>query len=494
MNRNAILSALSIAALAWYGFSCSSVSVAAKPSKEKSATAASVVKIKLGSQPSIVETESNRIKQLIQELATIDKPNFGLNGTLSGSGFAPFSSAYRVDSGLIMNHGFGTNAAFIELVKLGPKALPFLLDSISDPTPTKLDIRHDGFFGGMFFANELSGNPANTYEQEIISRVPRRDPWSSENRRPNLTNYTVRVGDVCFVIIGQIVGREYQAARYQPTSIVILNSPVEDEMLAKQVRAIWGSTNPPQHLLDSLLLDYAAGKDSGRRGFGDAAAMRLVYYFPQQTTNLLVSNLQLLDIGKGTGSKDLIEMLSLCEEPTIRDELRDIFEHTENINVLCAAVRAVDESHRQAARLRMESFLDRLPKQEDEYYGDGFNLLVALGEKFGADAKPAFESYLKQASMQRVVTVTDVLERTQGQWSIDLLAPYLTDTREPGNWSYPSFPKEGEKQRPIRVCDLAAGTIAFNFRKLSFEMKGEHKDLDAQIEVMRQKIAASDFR
>jgi hypothetical protein len=492
MNRNAILIALSIAGPGLFGFSCSSSSPSAKSSKESFALEAHVVEIELGSQPPISATESNRIKKLIHELEGIDKPTFGLCSTLSGSGFAPFSSTYQVDSGIIMNHGFGTNDAFTELVKLGPKALPFLLNAIDDPTPTKLVFHQDVGFGGMWFAHELKGNRANKNEMEILGWSPQTNNGWSDHAN-SITNYTIKVGDVCFVIVGQIVGRRYQAARYQPTAIVLVNSPTHDVMLAKQVRAIWGSTTPSQHLLDSLLLDYSGGEDSGRLGFGDGAALRLLYYFPQRTTNLLVSQLQALDIGKGTGSREFIESLTMCDEPAIREELRNIFERTDNLNVLCAAVRAMDGTRRESARLRLESFLDQLPKQEDGYYDDGHKLLLALGENFGADAKPAFKRYLKGASAQRVVTMTDVLERTRGNWSIELLAPYLSDTRNVGDWVYPSFPADGEKQRQVRLCDAAAVAIAFNFRKLSFNMKGEHKDLDAQIAIMRQRIAAGDF-
>jgi hypothetical protein len=90
--------------------------------------------------------------------------------------------------------------------------------------------------------------------------------------------------------------------------------------------------------------------------------------------------------------------------------------------------------------------------------------------------------------------MSDVLSRTQGKWSVELLAPYLSDTRKAGHWMYPSFPEQRERQRQARLCDAAARTIAVNFPKLSFKLKGDYKELDSQIAVMQQKIAAGDFQ
>jgi hypothetical protein len=346
--------------------------------------------------------------------------------------------------------------------------------------------------GGMWFAHELDGNPANTNEQRIVGWSVEREPGGRDHQ-DILTNYTMTIGDVCFVAIGQIVGRRYQAARYQPTAIVLINSPTHDAMLTKQVRGIWASTNPPQHLLNSLLIDYAYGNHYGRTSFGDGAAMRLLYYFPRQTTNLIVSRLQTINLGKGNQASDFIKAIAESKEPTIRAELRKIFECTDDVNILCASLVATD-GHRQEARERMEHFLEQVPGTEDEYYGDGYKLLIAMGDYFGADAKPAFKRYLNGANAERVSIAAEALNRTQGKWSVELLGPYLTDTRKLKTWTYPSFPKEGERQRNVRVCDAAALTIARSFPKLSFDLKGDYKDLDERIVLIRQKITSGDFQ
>src|SRR5262249_50307293 len=143
------------------------------------------------------------------------------------------------------------------LVEIGPDALPFLLEALEDKTPTKLKVTHNFGIGGMWFSAELDRNPLSPVEKRALSKVLTKadDEDDEDDTRPH--SYTVKVGDVCFVAIGQIVGRHYLAVRYQPTAIIVINSPVQTKELRERVRAIWSSKDPARTLLDSLLLDYA---------------------------------------------------------------------------------------------------------------------------------------------------------------------------------------------------------------------------------------------
>src|SRR5262249_7219769 len=152
------------------------------------------------------------------------------------------------------------------------------------------------------YGRELWGNPANRAEQVALAALPREDERSLTD---GPEEYTVTIGDVCFVILGQIVGRHYLAVRYQPTGGLIINSPTHDPFLAKAVRAIWSSPKPAQHLLDALLLDYSSrgvhrhpedafDEWSVGSDLQVAAAMRLLYYFPQQAASLIAKRLRQL--------------------------------------------------------------------------------------------------------------------------------------------------------------------------------------------------------
>ncbi len=90
--------------------------------------------------------------------------------------------------------------------------------------------------------------------------------------------YTVRVGDVCYALIGQIVNRYLLAIRYQPTAGLVVNSPIEAPVLIKEVKRDWGDIDANEHMA-SLLADARAGKDLW--GYGPALR-RLRFYYPDE--------------------------------------------------------------------------------------------------------------------------------------------------------------------------------------------------------------------
>ena len=140
------------------------------------------------------EEERARIRELIQRLADIDSPDFGLSPTMSGSVFLPLDGKQTAEAFLLTDHKMESSDALRELVALGPKSMPLLLDSLDDNTPTKLKVDHSGGFGGMWFGREIWGNPANQIESKIIGRLPK-----SEEK--HIEKYTVKVGDICLCLL-----------------------------------------------------------------------------------------------------------------------------------------------------------------------------------------------------------------------------------------------------------------------------------------------------
>ena len=464
--------------------------------------------IKLEIQPPVSKEEEARILKLIRNLANIGSPDFGLSPTMSGDAFAPVPTARQAGAMLLTDHHLNTSDDFVELVRLGPKALPILLKALDDQTPTKLVMKHDDGFGGMWFANELRGNPGNDAEQKVLATVPRQEFGSP---RDAISSYTVKIGDVCFVIVGQIVGRSYQAVRYQPTACIVINSPSHDAKLAQQVRTIWSSPEPAQHLLDSLLLDFASigvfnGKSLDGWDVGSelqiGAAMRLIYYFPRQTTNLVATRLQGLDVGKfniatevanGVRAREFIKAVAWSKETSIQAELQRICDVTTNPDILRFAGMAMEGANANDFRKRLEESISKLPETEQGPYGDGYNLLVSLGRQFGTEARPVFEHYMQNASLQRRRSMCKVLANVRGDWAVDLLGPLLEDSRLADGWDYSVIPGQNEPRLPIRICDEAAETISQNFPKLRFKMAGQHSDLDRQIQKMRDQITHHDY-
>lgn len=310
--------------------------------------------------------ETARIKEFIQQLAQIDSPDFGLSQTMSGSAFAPIAGAEAAGAFVLGNHGMKRNAAFVELVKRGPRALPFLLEAVDDTTPTRLTMKLQGILMWMEFSNEMRGNPLNPQEEKILAALPEPEPGASL-RSDSPRSHTVTIGDVCFVIIGQIVGRGYQACRYQPTGGMVINSPQRKPEIAKAVRVIWSSQNPAQTLIDSLMHDYATRGIPTDGAFDYwyvgsylqvEAAMRLLFYFPRETVPFIarrLSRLQVYSVGPGEGSEhsdkemeqwakrestnevrtsDFIKAIAWCREPAIQAGLLDVFKRATDADVL----------------------------------------------------------------------------------------------------------------------------------------------------------------
>jgi len=169
-----------------------------------------------------------------------------------------------------------------ELVRRGPLALPDLIKHLDDRRPTKLEV-----------GNQPSGMQVGVdvfmfmyFSDEYDSRVPNlmRGPSSMEKEFSG--RYTVKVADVCFVLIGQIVNRSLLAVRYQPSGGLVVNSPIEAPVLAEKVRKDWGDADAGI-LRQSLLEDIHATnrpKQITRAGytgrFANFALERLRFYFP----------------------------------------------------------------------------------------------------------------------------------------------------------------------------------------------------------------------
>jgi HEAT repeat protein len=296
--------------------------------------------IKAKPRPKVTEVEKSAIKALIGKLAEIEDPDIGMSATLSGAAFAPLPGREDVGAFILRDHGLKHSSAFQSLVRMGPEAIPFLLNALGDKSPTRLRV-HAGI-GGMSFAAELPGNPLNPLEKQPTTPGDELDPFP-EDRHQLRDAYTVKVGDVCFVALGQIVARRYQAVRYQPSMFVVLNSPVHDQYLRERVRSIWLSQDPAQKLLDSLLRDYATewtlnGKPllqgSTASRLQVESTLRLLYYFQAETAALIAARLRSLDVRDSDTTKEFIKAVSWCKEPAIRKALADIGKRTDDPEIL----------------------------------------------------------------------------------------------------------------------------------------------------------------
>jgi hypothetical protein len=220
------------------------------------------------------------ISRLIDQLRLIDKGDVGYTPTLSGSGFLPLGTS-QPGALLLGGPAPAPSAAMRDLVGHGAAAVPLLIAHLNDKRATKITLKHQGGFGGMFFSDEYDWNARTTRQQPAGVN---RDAFK-ETKHPN--THTVTVGDLCFVALGQIVNRHFNAVRYQPTAIIMVNSPTYSAALQKTIKKEWGKLTPASHK-ESLIRDFMEPDSEYRRA---GAAVRLGYYYPEALEPLVLKQL-----------------------------------------------------------------------------------------------------------------------------------------------------------------------------------------------------------
>lgn len=208
------------------------------------------------------------VAQLIDDLVNIDAQAPGLHSTAWVRTFIADNSPAEFAGGVIGSVAPKNFPQMTELVRRGVSSLPLLIMHLDDNRPTKLAVGGD-FFMFAYFSDE--------YAPKALA--PRKRRTRLEKKFEG--KYTVKVGDVCFALIGQIVNRELLPIRYQPTAGLVVNSPIEAPVLIKEVRQDWGNIDASEHMA-SLLVDARSSKDLWEYG---PALRRLRFYYPDEYRN-----------------------------------------------------------------------------------------------------------------------------------------------------------------------------------------------------------------
>jgi hypothetical protein len=226
------------------------------------------------------------VTELIDDLTQVDSQAPGINSAAIYDGFIAEDTSGSFQMGVLGVAPSEVPPQMRELVRRGAAALPELIKHLDDKRPTKLEVGNkpsgkqvgvDAFMF-MYFSNEYD------------PRVPQLKRGSPPMQKDFEGRYTVKVADVCYVLIGQIVNRSLFAVRYQPSAGLVVNSPIEAPVLAEKVRNDWGNVDS-QTLRQSLLQDIHATnypKEISQR-FVNPALKRLRFYFPD-TYNALQGN------------------------------------------------------------------------------------------------------------------------------------------------------------------------------------------------------------
>jgi hypothetical protein len=405
-----------------------------------------------------------------------------------------------------------TSPALRRLVELGPKVIPALLAALDDATPTQLVFVHDRHFGGMWCAREVPTNPRNPFEQVAVKE----SAWLADcmelgdvRDRLDLERHEVTRGDVAFVVLGQIVGREYQAVRYQPSGNNVVNSPTRDPEIARALRRIWSSDDPARRLFDSLLHDFCTRGGVTDRGgpYGTQypAALRLAYYFPEESSAFLVQRLDSLDLERapwqspgfseawrkqdeanGCYAPTLLEMLAQSRDAAVIDAVgRAVERATPDFIVGSVLKGPFARAKSELLAKQIEGLLAQKPDRESGPFGTEFKLLQATLRFFPDRAQGCFETWLGHKTLDCSRAVVHALARSEQRvdWAVPLLLPLLEKRTDTG-WEYgPDYDRHA-----ILLCDEAARALAVHLEGGSFVQEGNRRDLDRQIENLRRLV------
>ena len=234
------------------------------------------------------------VSELIDGLTQIDSQSPGINSAAIYEGFIVGNSSGSFGGGVLGIALPKVPPQMSELVRRGAAALPELIKHLDDRRSTKLEVGNkpsgkqvgvDAFMF-MFFSDEYDPRVPHWWSDEEWKNGPRPMERNFQGR------YLVKVGDVCYVLIGQIVNRRLLAVRYQPSAGLVVNSPIEAPDLVEKVRRDWGDADA-ESLRQSLLEDIHATSHPKRisRGeytdrFVNPALERLRFYFPDTYNGL----------------------------------------------------------------------------------------------------------------------------------------------------------------------------------------------------------------
>lgn len=429
--------------------------------------------------------EARRIRGLIADLAKISDEG-QLRADFGNIDFAPTASIEPFRTRREQMQMPKPDAAFAALAEIGPVAIPFLLESLNDKTPSKLTLDNRSSVYGMWLRHELPGNALNSREAKIVGDedlLTEDMDWYERQ----LAWYNVTVGDICLAVIGQITNRPYKPV--ESMKVVHLTSPVEDPRLAEQLRAMWGESDHRQKLLESLLVDMEPGSE-----FQDGAAMRLAYYFPDAADDLIIARLDELESAamgahpcdfSVTLEEMVTQAVAWSKSPRLRAKMLEICRKTKNGKVLLAAMPAVGKEHDELVFRRLVEQLDAVPKENPQWWEEGGELLRAAAKRFPDRAEDVFRDFLKPGTVSRFRTAIRVLEYGRDDLAIRLLPPLLDDRRV----AYKTDRIVVGTPQVVLVCDEAAKALATHLKMSKFDKEGPREHLDRQIDTIRRTIA-----
>jgi hypothetical protein len=252
---------------------------------------------------------------LVDKLVETTKLGFGYSAQFSGSQFLPADNAGEVNSLVLGSPAPAKSVVLEAIVRRGVAAVPALLKHLDDRRATKIP--------------PIKGMMCMSYGDEYdFNRNTRKLAPIGVNKATSARNsgYVITVGDLCFVALGQIVNRNFNATRYQASGGVVVNSPSRSKALCEVARADFGGLTPQTHR-ELLEQDFLAPDSEYRR---NGAYVRLAFYYPDVVEPLVVKQLAMPSFSSNDCSQFLKKTLYPAKDPAVRQQLFDHFVRSHN--------------------------------------------------------------------------------------------------------------------------------------------------------------------
>jgi hypothetical protein len=329
-------------------------------------------------------------------------------------------------------------------------------------------------------------------EEELVERLV-----GAQRRVREGDTYTVTVGDACYVAVGEITGRSYDAVRREQWGTVV-NSPAATPELARFVRTLWPECDPAAELFRHLHDDLADRSDrrwSIRRG----AIQRLATYYPDEAIPLLAQQIRarlevplpgpLEEPRESVSLPLLLEGLRFSDRPDVTAILREAILRNDDPLVLVAGMSA----HLAATEPELVTALAWIALQREPVEPGPENLypwlvhVDVLQRSLAVlpDPAPLLELALGSDSfgMRRAACRALTLTKRQIPRAVDLLLPLIGD--ETPHDEVRLVEQGFEASFHVRLCDSAAEALQRQLTGELLMLGGTLAERDARIRRLR---------
>ncbi|MCH8980145.1 MAG: hypothetical protein IH945_13030 [Armatimonadetes bacterium] len=232
------------------------------------------------------------IEKLIDDLQSYSEWNAGINLTPWYREFIVLDEEPQYKGELSDSERPTVYPALRKLIQLGAHALPHLISHLSDDRATKFTFVAGAFSGQLY--TESYYDPRSLSPARVPKGIKTPRHWGGAgfggDGGGGFTEYTVKVGDICYIAVGQIVNRNLGVLVTISNGPTTLNSPIESPALARAVKRDWAGLTPKEHMRQLETDSYSQMLSTYRQLLSKSplALRRVMYYYPDEGEKVAV--------------------------------------------------------------------------------------------------------------------------------------------------------------------------------------------------------------